>query len=96
MTTGIYVLEHRAVAAATIGRPLKQSEVVHHVNGEKLDNRPENLVVTKRADHSQEHREIEKRFAMLMAEVESLRTENQSLRSRLASYHQDGHSISPT
>lgn len=37
------ILEHRAVMQQVIGRPLKPYENVHHRNGDKLDNRPENL-----------------------------------------------------
>ena len=40
-----YILEHRLVAEATIGRYLTRDEVVHHINGNREDNRPENLAV---------------------------------------------------
>ena len=49
-----YVLEHRLVAEQTIGRYLTTLEIVHHINGIKTDNRPENLVVTTRAEHERD------------------------------------------
>lgn len=38
-----YVREHRLVMARKLGRPLRPSETVHHIDGDKANNKPSNL-----------------------------------------------------
>ena len=53
--------EHRVVMEAHIGRLLRADEAVHHVNGDKADNRVENLELMSVSDHVALHNRMQPR-----------------------------------
>jgi len=46
---------HRHLMETLIGRPLDKDEVVHHRDGNPLNNSPDNLVVMTRSEHTKLH-----------------------------------------
>ena len=56
----IELREHRVVMEAMLGRKLHPCEVVHHINGDRGDNRPENLMLFANArEHGSFHADQE-------------------------------------
>lgn len=54
---------HRFIMEQHLGRKLDTDEVVHHKNGDKLDNRIENLEVMSKAEHTRSHQVIGKSYS---------------------------------
>lgn len=53
---------HRIVAEQILGRPLMKGEVVHHIDGNKRNNDPSNIMVFKnQAEHAKYHKEHPRR-----------------------------------
>lgn len=50
-----YIGKHRLVLESKLGRYLMDGEIAHHVNENKLDNRPENIELMTFSKHSSFH-----------------------------------------
>ena len=46
---------HRIVAERILGRPLKPGEIVHHIDGNKRNNDPSNLMIMTQSEHARLH-----------------------------------------
>nr|BDD46168.1 hypothetical protein 6 [bacterium] len=57
---GKYKREHRLVMEKALGRPLSKSEIVHHIDEDKLNNSLDNLDLCKnKSEHQKAHHSLE-------------------------------------
>jgi len=54
-----YVAEHIVVATKERGRPLTTDECVHHIDRNRHNNDPSNLIITNRVNHAIWHMQLE-------------------------------------
>jgi predicted RNA-binding Zn-ribbon protein involved in translation (DUF1610 family) len=64
--SGGYIPEHRVVMEKKIGRILKRSEIVHHIDGDTTNNAEYNLFLTDIPGHNKIHNRIMKILKELM------------------------------
>lgn len=51
----MYIFEHKMIMEKKIGRSIYPWEVVHHINHDRTDNRPDNLWLCTRQIHDMIH-----------------------------------------
>lgn len=74
---------HRAIMAIKLGRPLLPHEIVHHINGVRDDNRPENLEIFSTTNSYNKHHCCGIREIEVVKENKRLREKINQLERRL-------------
>ena len=78
---GKNVRQHRLIMEQHLDRTLSPDQVVHHINGEKTDNRIENLEIVEFGKHSSNHnrsRIYKKGYKMKLSDAERVARSNRA------------------
>ena len=70
---GTYVRKHILIWEETNKRRLPKGHIIHHLNGIKTDNRPENLIAMKRGKHMNLAEPYKERIQKLEKEIVTLK-----------------------
>ena len=62
-TGGHYIPEHKVIAGQALGRDLNSSELVHHIDLDKLNNNNDNLLICNAPYHKWLHNRMGERYA---------------------------------
>lgn len=88
-----FVPQHRWVAEDKVGRPLADGEHVHHLDGTRTNNHPDNLVVLSKSEHHKAHgAQTRERFLAKITEDqvrEALATTNGAIKRAAKLLHVD-------
>jgi hypothetical protein len=83
---GKYYLQHRLIVEKYLGRVLDKSELVHHINGDKTDNRLENLYLCQSMSHHKTlHQQLEQ-VSMQLVKLNLIEFDNEAGSYRIAAH----------